>query len=337
METHPFPPVSDAVRAAGWGMVVAAAATLVTVAGLLWLLRRQVPRPWYAAPAAWVAAAVAFVVGMPLAFRQAADAGPPRFEWAAAVVLAGYFVVPPLCLVGVVRHLGGAEEVLPLRRRLLAGLRAALVVVPVGFVAMLPPAGHGGWPERVQQCRRNGGDVGLLAWSEWTDALNEGVPAGWRASQAELLDGDPAAAEAPDALRCPSVDIDADLATSDPATWTAWAVLTGPDTLRPPDEGPLPLRRCLDGTANTLLFVEASGRQIPWRSAEEIDTAALPPGVNRPGRRAGFSDGWLSSYHPNGGAYAVTADGSVRRVDESIDADILRRLANPNDGRTVDW
>jgi hypothetical protein len=107
--------------------------------------------------------------------------------------------------------------------------------------------------------------------------------------------------------------------------FTAYAALTGEGTPFPPS-GPLTLDEITDSTSQTILIVEACGRNVVWTEPRDVDVTNEKLAVNAPGSADGSSDGVLSSWH-RGGAACVLADGSVRFVSENTSPAVLRALA----------
>lgn len=115
--------------------------------------------------------------------------------------------------------------------------------------------------------------------------------------------------------------------------YTAYALLTGPGTAFP-QAGPLTMNDIADGTSNTLLVVEACGRNIVWTEPRDVNVSRETFEINAPGTQPGTSDGVGSSYHA-GGAQAALADGSVRFLSQQISPDVLRALATAAAGDPV--
>jgi prepilin-type processing-associated H-X9-DG protein len=82
-----------------------------------------------------------------------------------------------------------------------------------------------------------------------------------------------------------------------------------------------------DGTANTLLFGEINANFQPWGKPMNVRDPAK--GINRSPH--GFGGAPFA-----GGAYFAMADGSVRFIGENVSRDVLRALATPNGGETID-
>lgn len=106
--------------------------------------------------------------------------------------------------------------------------------------------------------------------------------------------------------------------------YSSIALVTGPGTCFPDNRG-LAFDEITDGTSDTLLAVEACGRQIVWTEPRDVDVAELPIGINLPGETRGSSQGLISSYHPHGLANVALADGSCRSLSQKIDPQVCRR------------
>lgn len=90
-----------------------------------------------------------------------------------------------------------------------------------------------------------------------------------------------------------------------------------------------------DGASNALLVVEACGAQIVWTEPRDVNIDSRPAGINLNGKLPGSSAGWLSSYHSHG-TNVLLADGSVRFLSQTIDTDVLKKLATIDGGELVD-
>ncbi len=83
-----------------------------------------------------------------------------------------------------------------------------------------------------------------------------------------------------------------------------------------------------DGLSNTILVVEVCDSGIAWSEPRDMTLDELRAGVNAPGANG------IRSHHP-GGACVLLADGSVRFLSETMDMELLRILAEMNDGQAV--
>ncbi|HEY2839442.1 MAG TPA: DUF1559 domain-containing protein [Pirellulales bacterium] len=100
---------------------------------------------------------------------------------------------------------------------------------------------------------------------------------------------------------------------------TTYLVPTGAGTMFVGAKAP-GLQEITDGTSNTIMLVEADAeRAVPWTKPDdlEIDPKQLFAGLEKL-RPEGF--------------LACLADGSVRTIRRSLDAEMLRRLFDPKDG-----
>jgi prepilin-type processing-associated H-X9-DG protein len=107
-----------------------------------------------------------------------------------------------------------------------------------------------------------------------------------------------------------------------------------------------------DGLSNTIMLGETtpfaipdeSGSQWYWHVTWACSISGREGSIERDfwttvdctGITTPTEQEWnfLSSYH-QGGSHITLCDGSVRFISASIDVETLRRLANPNDGKTV--
>ena len=124
----------------------------------------------------------------------------------------------------------------------------------------------------------------------------------------------------PPAYACPSA------AAPNSAT-TSYMAITGPGTIFDGDKAAT-FRDITDGTSNTLIVVETSGQATNWMQPVDLDAQKMAFAVNDP------AGGDISSSHPNG-ANGLIADGSVRFLSESIDAQTLRALTTRAGGEVV--
>ncbi len=104
------------------------------------------------------------------------------------------------------------------------------------------------------------------------------------------------------------------------ATASSYYVLTGKDTIFSGDKGKK-LSEITDGTSNTIMAVEAD-REIPWTKPEDIafdQAGALPK---------------LGGFEPDSFT-ALFADGSVRTINNSINAMTLKALLTAAGGEVI--
>ena len=115
--------------------------------------------------------------------------------------------------------------------------------------------------------------------------------------------------------------------------YTAYVMPTGAGTISPDVQGTyrddIP-----DGTANTMLVVEACGLEIVWTEPRDIDVTQQPVHINLKGQGKTDSPGLMSSYHLNG-AHATFVDGSVRFISQNIDPNVLRAMTTMNGGEPL--
>jgi hypothetical protein len=266
---------------------------------------------------------------------------PPRgFDWQSWVcplLFAGMMVIVVLWL-----RRGRSESV-----RVIGGM--AVAIATLWFLLMLPRFQGAREAAPRSQCRNNlkALAVGVHKWHDEHRRLpapvtsaNDEPPVTWRINllpylgQADLGTGydrakawtDPA--NLPVAKRQPR-DVYVCLSNKVPhdpqGRWyTAYALLTGAGTPFPA-EGPLTLKDISDGTSQTLLLVEACGRNIVWTEPRDVDVSREAVEINAPGTIAGASEGVLSSWHI-GGATCALADGSVRFMSQNTSPDVLRAL-----------
>jgi hypothetical protein len=114
---------------------------------------------------------------------------------------------------------------------------------------------------------------------------------------------------------------------------TAYVCPTGAGTMFAGENG-IAMGSITDGSANTLMLLEACGTRIVWTEPRDIDVGSTPAGINQPGAEADRSDGVLSSYHYRG-ALAALADGSVMFLNENTDPEILKALLTAAGGESV--
>jgi len=211
---------------------------------------------------------------------------------------------------------------------------------------------------RLVQCRNNLTMIGL-AFHNYHDAFQrfpalaerEGLPVrSWRVDVLPYMDNAPlrrqyvdaAAWDSPQNLPLAKQVVPALQCPSDPnrtlngQSLTGYAGVRGANTMFPDGRGRA-IREVTDGTSNTLLIVEACGRQIVWTAPRDVDLSEQKVGVNLPGEQPGRSRAVISGYHRGG--HVLMGDGSVRFTPENIDPDVLRAAITATGGEAgaVGW
>jgi prepilin-type processing-associated H-X9-DG protein len=109
---------------------------------------------------------------------------------------------------------------------------------------------------------------------------------------------------------------------------TCYAMIVGPDTI---SDGPSAARLAdiKDGTANTLMVVEAAGNGINWMEPRDLDAQKLSFVINdRP------TPGGIKSDHP-GGANVVFCDGAVRFLPDTTSPGVVKDLSTIAGGERI--
>lgn len=83
-----------------------------------------------------------------------------------------------------------------------------------------------------------------------------------------------------------------------------------------------------DGTANTVLVVEAAGQNVHWLDPRDLDSAQLANQINAPGKPS------ISSAHPKV-AHVALVDQSERAVADDVDPAVLRAMLTRNGGEIL--
>ncbi len=107
---------------------------------------------------------------------------------------------------------------------------------------------------------------------------------------------------------------------------TSYVVVQGPETIFDGDK-PCPMRAITDGTANTIMIVEAPHANIPWTEPRDLNFAELTMAVNSGANSP-------HSTHP-GGVQVLMADGSVRFLSAGISAADLQALLTKAGGEVI--
>ncbi len=109
---------------------------------------------------------------------------------------------------------------------------------------------------------------------------------------------------------------------------TSYLAISGPGTVFDNEKGSR-VSDITDGTSNTIMVAEVAGANINWMEPTDFDVSSMTMTVNS-SRNASA----VSSFHP-GGAQVLFADGSVRFLAESLDANTFTRLLTRADGQAV--
>lgn len=106
-----------------------------------------------------------------------------------------------------------------------------------------------------------------------------------------------------------------------------YVMVTGSHTV---GEG-VEIAQIIDGTANTLMLVEVTGDDCPaWTEPVDLEFDDAVRGIN-----TGAHPG-ITSRHP-GGANAITCDGSIRFLPDTLDPNMLRNMLEYDDGNVVSY
>jgi hypothetical protein len=111
------------------------------------------------------------------------------------------------------------------------------------------------------------------------------------------------------------------------ASHTSYLVVTGEGTVFP-EKFCRRISDVLDGTSNTILFVETTDSDINWTEPRDLTYEQALAGIN-PRQGAG-----ISSRHGNF-AMVATVDGSIWALPENTSRDTLRKLLLCNDGKII--
>lgn len=127
-----------------------------------------------------------------------------------------------------------------------------------------------------------------------------------------------AESSAPFFFRCPSQP------SSATSCYTNYVLVTGEGTVFPPGRT-TKLEDIEDPLEETLLLVEITGTDIQWSEPRDMDVETMSLRINDPQRPS------ISSKHPWGPVTAF-ADGSVRRLTESMKPETIRAFTTMNGG-----
>ncbi|HET6328162.1 MAG TPA: DUF1559 domain-containing protein [Planctomycetaceae bacterium] len=115
-----------------------------------------------------------------------------------------------------------------------------------------------------------------------------------------------------------------------PTATTNYFVVVGPKTVFPGTKS-IAIKDIPDGTANTILLVEAADSGINWLEPRDMSYEEAVRGINP-------KSGWgISSRHKDGSAQIAFADGSVRTLDDDTPIEQWRRMLERDDGLPVSF
>jgi hypothetical protein len=127
------------------------------------------------------------------------------------------------------------------------------------------------------------------------------------------------ASQMPAVFRCPADRGD--------ATNTSYLVATGDGTVFP-GTWSCRIADIVDGTSNTILFVETTDSHVNWMEPRDLTYDQALAGINpQPGPG-------ISSRHGNF-AIVATVDGSIWLLPDTVSRDTLRKLLLRNDGEMI--
>jgi len=125
----------------------------------------------------------------------------------------------------------------------------------------------------------------------------------------------------PEVYRCPSDTLSA-------FSETSYAMIVGPGTISD-GAGATKIAEITDGTAVTILVVEAAGSGIHWLDPRDLKAERISYLVNDP------VDGGILSDHADG-ANVLFSDGSVMFVPGSVDPEEVKAMCTVSGGEAVD-
>jgi prepilin-type processing-associated H-X9-DG protein len=126
-------------------------------------------------------------------------------------------------------------------------------------------------------------------------------------------------------------------------THTSYVAVAGRNTCWPANRA-IGLQHITDGTSNTILITEQHHTGIVWSEPRDLDENIMNFGVNaHPGVGISSSHGeFVTNFDgtrrrlQSPGANVAFADGSVRFLSSNTDPEIVKRLLDRRDGRTVE-
>ena len=113
------------------------------------------------------------------------------------------------------------------------------------------------------------------------------------------------------------------------STLTRFVAVVGEETVFPGARA-MKFIEIADGTAKTILFVEAADSDIPWMEPRDLAFDRMPMRVNAPGTHAPR----IGSTYPD--VRIAFADGSIRRIKDAIAPKTLRALLTARGGEPID-
>jgi len=125
----------------------------------------------------------------------------------------------------------------------------------------------------------------------------------------------------PRLYRCPSDEMA-------PASETSYVMIVGPETISD-GTGATKMEEITDGTADTILLVEAAGSGINWLDPRDLDADQISYLVDDP------VDGGIASEHPEG-ANVLFCDGSVMFLHAMVDPEDIKSLCTISGGEGAD-